>query len=99
MMGVTIEHPPRATELRPSLDPVSAVKPKQATVEGISVRRIDIPMRWMEQGEGSPLVLIHGIPTSSLLLREVMHCIVGARGLAWERVAEGGGMAPLARRS
>ena len=26
-----------------------------------------IPMRWEEQGEGAPLVLVHGIPTSPAL--------------------------------
>jgi pimeloyl-ACP methyl ester carboxylesterase len=62
---------------------------KHATVEGISVRRIDIAMRWVEQGEGSPLVLIHGIPTSPLLWREVIPRIVGARCLAWEMVGYG----------
>jgi pimeloyl-ACP methyl ester carboxylesterase len=65
------------------------MEPKHATVEGISVRRIDLPMRWVEQGEGSPLVLIHGIPTSPLLWREVMPRIVGARCLAWEMVGYG----------
>jgi pimeloyl-ACP methyl ester carboxylesterase len=43
----------------------------------------------VEQGEGSPLVLIHGIPTSPLLWREVIPRIVGARCLAWEMVGYG----------
>jgi pimeloyl-ACP methyl ester carboxylesterase len=63
--------------------------PKSTTVEGISVRRIDIPMRWVERGEGLPLVLIHGMPTSPLLWREVMPRIAGARCLAWEMVGYG----------
>jgi pimeloyl-ACP methyl ester carboxylesterase len=46
-------------------------------------------MRWVEQGEGSPLVLIHGIPTSPLVWREVIPRIVGARCLAWEMVGYG----------
>src|SRR5918994_7044005 len=62
---------------------------RSGTVEGISVRRIDIPMRWFERGEGSPLVLIHGMPTSPLLWREVLPRIVGARCLAWEMVGYG----------
>jgi pimeloyl-ACP methyl ester carboxylesterase len=63
--------------------------PKSATVEGISVRQIDVPMRWVEWGEGLPLVLIHGMPTSPLLWREVIPRIAGARCLAWEMVGYG----------
>jgi pimeloyl-ACP methyl ester carboxylesterase len=62
---------------------------RSGTVEGISVRRIDIPMRWLERGEGLPLVLIHGMPTSPLLWREVIVRIAGARCLAWEMVGYG----------
>lgn len=43
-----------------------------------------IPMRWHEQGEGVPLVLIHGIPTGPALWRHVLPRINGARCLAWE---------------
>jgi pimeloyl-ACP methyl ester carboxylesterase len=63
--------------------------PKSATVEGISVRQIDVPMRWVEWGEGLPLVLIHGMPTSPLLWREVIPRLAGARCLAWEMVGYG----------
>lgn len=48
-----------------------------------------IAMRWKEQGEGPPLVLIHGIPTSPALWRHVMPLISGARCLAFEMVGYG----------
>lgn len=54
---------------------------KSATVDGIG-------MRWEEQGEGPPLVLIHGIPTSPALWRHVMPQ-VSARCLAFEMVGYG----------
>jgi pimeloyl-ACP methyl ester carboxylesterase len=63
-----------------------------SATEGISVRRIDIPMRWIERGEGLPLVLIHGIPTGLLLWREVLLRLAGARCLAWEMVGYGASM-------
>jgi pimeloyl-ACP methyl ester carboxylesterase len=43
----------------------------------------------VEQGEGSPLAFIHGIPTSPLVWREVIPRIVAARCLAWEMVGYG----------
>ena len=55
---------------------------RTATVEGI-------PMRWHEQGEGLPVVLLHGIPTSPALWREVMPRLERARCLAWEMVGYG----------
>ncbi len=55
---------------------------KTATVDGIA-------MRWDEQGEGTPLVLIHGIPTSPALWRHVMPLVFGARCLAFEMVGYG----------
>lgn len=55
-----------------------------------NTRTIDgIPMRWEEQGEGTPLVLIHGIPTSPALWRHVVPKISGARCLAFEMVGYG----------
>lgn len=55
---------------------------KQATIHGID-------MRWSEQGEGFPVVLIHGIPTSSALWRHVVPLISDARVLAFEMVGYG----------
>lgn len=48
-----------------------------------------INMRWEEGGEGVPVVLIHGIPTSPALWRHVVPRINGARCLAWEMVGYG----------
>lgn len=48
-----------------------------------------IPMRWEEQGEGMPLVLIHGIPTSPALWRHMVPRISGARCLAFEMIGYG----------
>ena len=56
---------------------------RTATVDGIA-------MRWEEEGQGLPLVLVHGIPTSPALWRHVVPRITGARCLAWEMVGYGG---------
>lgn len=40
-------------------------------------------LRWIEHGTGSPVVLVHGIPTSPRLWRHVMPLVEG-RSLAWE---------------
>jgi pimeloyl-ACP methyl ester carboxylesterase/protein-disulfide isomerase-like protein with CxxC motif len=58
------------------------VNSKRATVRGI-------PMRWEEQGEGFPVVFVHGIPTSPALWRKVLPLVEGARCLAWEMVGYG----------
>lgn len=55
---------------------------KTAMVDGIN-------MRWLESGEGLPIILIHGIPTSPELWRHVMPLIRGARCFAWEMVGYG----------
>lgn len=47
-----------------------------------------IPMRWEEMGDGSPVVLIHGIPTSPRLWRHVAP-LVNGRSMAWEMVGYG----------
>jgi pimeloyl-ACP methyl ester carboxylesterase len=52
-------------------------------------RTVDVEgvrMRWEEEGEGSPVVFIHGIPTSPRLWRHVVPRVQGARSLAWEMV-------------
>ncbi|WP_114451529.1 alpha/beta fold hydrolase [Halopolyspora algeriensis] len=43
-----------------------------------------IPMRWLEQGEGSAVVFVHGIPTSAELWRHVIPRVGNGRRLAWE---------------
>lgn len=55
---------------------------RRITVDGVT-------MRWEEQGEGVPVVLIHGIPTSPALWRRVVPLVSGARCLAWEMVGYG----------
>ncbi|MDQ3206745.1 MAG: alpha/beta fold hydrolase [Pseudomonadota bacterium] len=57
-----------------------------------------IRMRWVERGEGLPVVLIHGIPTSPALWRRVMPRVEGARLLAWEMVGFGHSIAEGAGR-
>lgn len=52
-----------------------------------------IRMRWLEEGEGIPVVLVHGIPTSPELWRHVLPRLQGARALAWEMVGYGGSIA------
>ncbi len=46
------------------------------------------PIRWLEHGEGSPVVLVHGIPTSPRLWRHVLP-LVGGRSLALEMTGYG----------
>lgn len=48
-----------------------------------------VTMRWEEQGEGTPLVLIHGIPTSPALWRHVVPRLSRVRCLNWEMVGYG----------
>ncbi len=48
-----------------------------------------IPITWHEQGTGTPLILIHGIPTCPLLWRRVVPLIENARCLAFEMVGYG----------
>jgi pimeloyl-ACP methyl ester carboxylesterase len=48
-----------------------------------------ITMRWIEQGEGLPVVLIHGIPTSPVLWRYVIPILTCVRVMAWEMVGYG----------
>jgi pimeloyl-ACP methyl ester carboxylesterase len=47
-----------------------------------------VPIRWLENGEGSPVVLVHGIPTSPRLWRHVMPLVSG-RSLALEMTGYG----------
>lgn len=56
---------------------------KSKLVEAGGVR-----MRWEEEGEGQPVVFVHGIPTSPRLWRHVMPRVEG-RALAWEMVGYG----------
>lgn len=51
-----------------------------------------ITMRWIEQGEGLPVVFIHGIPTSPALWRYVIPKMSGVRCLAFEMVGYGESM-------
>lgn len=50
-----------------------------------------IPARWIEHGEGRPVVLVHGIPTSPRLWRRVMPLVSG-RTLALEMLGYGASM-------
>ena len=49
----------------------------------------DIPLRWLEQGTGPAVVLVHGIPTSPALWRHVLPRLPGVRALALELVGFG----------
>ncbi len=52
-----------------------------------------VRMRWEEQGDGQPVVFVHGIPTSPLLWRHVIPRVDSARCLAWEMVGYGASIA------
>ncbi len=45
--------------------PMEKNRMKQISIEGINIR-------YVEKGEGNPLVLVHGIPTSSFLWRDMI---------------------------
>lgn len=49
-----------------------------------------IRMRWEEEGDGVPVVYLHGIPTSPGLWRHVIPNVQRARSIAWEMVGYGG---------
>jgi len=56
---------------------------RTATVDGT-------PIRWLEQdGDGIPVVLVHGIPTSPALWRHVVPRLSGLRVLAFEMTGYG----------
>lgn len=61
------------------------------TADVVRTRVVDgLPMRWEEYGAGTPVVLIHGIPTGPRLWRHVIPLVDGARLLAWEMVGYAG---------
>jgi pimeloyl-ACP methyl ester carboxylesterase len=47
------------------------------------------PVRWLEQGAGPPVVLVHGIPTSPALWRHVVPLLPDLRVLAYEMTGYG----------
>ncbi|MEX0780451.1 MAG: alpha/beta hydrolase [Balneolales bacterium] len=55
---------------------------KNVKVNGVS-------MRWMEVGNGEPVVFIHGIPTSPDLWRKVVPELTNKRRIAWEMIGYG----------
>lgn len=61
------------------------MKRNYANVDGIQ-------MSWEEAGEGIPVILLHGIPTSPALWRFVTPHLSGVRVLAWEMVGYGHSM-------
>lgn len=59
------------------------IRERTASVDGI-------PVRWLEMdGAGTPVVLVHGIPTSPTLWRYVMPRLAGHRVLAYEMTGYG----------
>lgn len=57
---------------------------EQTTVVG------GVPMRWFESDGADVVVLVHGIPTSPALWRDVVPLLPDHRALAWEMVGYGG---------
>lgn len=60
---------------------MSAADLRKTVVDGV-------PVRWLEAGEGHPVVLVHGIPTSPRLWRHVLPLVRG-RCLAFEMTGYG----------
>jgi pimeloyl-ACP methyl ester carboxylesterase len=58
-------------------------------VESRSVEVDGIHLRWEQQGEGRPVVFVHGIPTSPRLWRHVVPRVGSSRSMAWEMVGYG----------
>jgi pimeloyl-ACP methyl ester carboxylesterase len=58
-------------------------------MESRSIEVGGIRMRWEEQGDGPPVVFVHGIPTSPRLWRHVIPRVRNARSIAWEMVGYG----------
>ncbi len=58
-------------------------------MEARTVEADGIRMRWEEEGEGPPVIFIHGIPTTPRLWRHVVPRVRGARCMAWEMVGYG----------
>ena len=58
-------------------------------MEAKSLEVDGIRMRWLERGEGMPIVFVHGIPTCPLLWRDVFPLLREGRLLAWEMVGYG----------
>ena len=48
-----------------------------------------IQTSWCEHGEGPAVILVHGVPTSPELWRDVLPRLTGVRALAWELVGYG----------
>jgi pimeloyl-ACP methyl ester carboxylesterase len=66
-------------------DPGPVFDERRAVVDGI-------PMRWLEHGQGTPVVLVHGIPTSPQLWRKVVPLLRQAHAFAWEMTGYGASM-------
>ncbi|MEX2536662.1 MAG: alpha/beta hydrolase [Trueperaceae bacterium] len=74
----------KAAEVREShFEPNWELDERSEVVDGVR-------MHWLEHGHGTPIVLIHGIPTSPLLWRKVMPRLRHAKVYAWEMVGYGG---------
>jgi pimeloyl-ACP methyl ester carboxylesterase len=58
------------------------VRSQTTTIDGT-------PLRWLEQGTGAPVVLVHGIPTSPALWRHVVPLLPELRVLAFEMTGYG----------
>ena len=61
------------------------MRTRQALVNGIR-------NRWLEAGAGTPVVFVHGIPTSPELWRHVIPLVENGRCLAWEMIGYGDSM-------
>jgi pimeloyl-ACP methyl ester carboxylesterase len=86
-VGVYLFGRTRRSERREGALPAPA--PGTAFSEGNAVVR-GVAMRWLEHGHGTPVVFLHGIPTSPMLWRRVMPLLRHAHAFAWEMVGYGG---------
>jgi pimeloyl-ACP methyl ester carboxylesterase len=70
---------------RPDLGRIGA---EEARMQSHTMNVNGVPVRWLEDGTGFPVVYVHGIPTSPALWRDVVP-LVGARSLCFEMVGYG----------
>ncbi|MEX0773871.1 MAG: alpha/beta hydrolase [Balneolales bacterium] len=54
-----------------------------------SVKVNGVNMRWLEKGNGEPVVFIHGLPTSPDLWRYVVPELTNKKRIAWEMIGYG----------
>lgn len=89
-IGTAVAADQIAARIEPPAEPDAEARRALEELPARKFLKVDgITMSWLEQGEGVPVILLHGIPTSPELWRHVMPRLTGMRVLAWEMVGYG----------